>query len=239
MPNGGSSVSRTFRHRILVADGDEALLTTTAEMLSREGYEVITAKGGFEALAALRVGEPNILISELRMADMSGFELLAVVRKRFPAMGVIVVSGEFAPLAMPEGVLADRFLQKGENSPFELLEIVRELLTESPLRPQPARTDVAPAWLPRTATGYVVLTCPMCLRSYSVPARHVALGVLLHDTCMHCGANISYRIDSTGGIASPPSRMEKSKQLRESSRHAIDESQKAIEESRRRRLPKR
>ncbi len=239
MPNGSSSVSRTFRHHILVVDDDEALLATTAEMLSREGYEVITAKDGFEALAALRVGEANILITDLRMPNMSGFELLAVVRKRFPAMGVIAVSGEFAPLTAPEGVLADRFLKKGENSTFELLEIVRELLTESPLRPQPARVNVAPAWLPRTATGYVVLTCPMCLRSYSVPARQVELGALLQDTCMHCGADISYRIDSTVGIASPPSRMDKSKQLRESSRRAIDESQRAIEDSRKRHSPKR
>src|SRR5512146_969267 len=93
-PNSGAATmpdtspeTHSFKHRILVADDDEALLATTAEMLSREGYEVITAKDGFEALAALRLGEPNILISDLRMPNMSGFELLAVVRKRFPAIG--------------------------------------------------------------------------------------------------------------------------------------------------------
>ncbi len=237
MPNGGSSVLRTFRHRVLIVDDDEALRATTAEMLSSEGYEVITAKDGFEALAVLRSAEPNILISDLRMPNMSGFELLAVVRKRFPAMGVIAVSGEFAPLTVPEGLLADRFVEKGANSAFELVEAVRELVSESPLRSQPARANVAPAWLPRSATGYVVLTCPMCLRSYSVPARHVEMGVLLHDTCIHCGEGISYRIDSTVGIASPPSRMDTSEQLRESSRRAIAKGLKAIEESGRR-LPK-
>ncbi len=154
-------------------------------------------------------------------------------------MGVIAVSGEFAPLTVPEGVLSDRFVEKGANSAFELVATVRELVTESPLRPQPARVNVAPAWLPRSATGYVVLTCPTCLRSFSIPERRVELGVLLHDTCMHCGEDISYRIDSTVATTSPPSRMEQSKQLRESSRHAIEESQKAIEQSRRRRLAKR
>ncbi len=234
MPDTGPE-THSFKHRILLADDDEALLATTAEMLSREGYEVITAKDGFEALASLRLGEPNILISDLRMPNMSGFELLAVVRKRFPAIGVIAVSGEFAPLTVPEGVLADRFVPKGVNSAFELVEAVRELVSESPLRPQSARVNIAPAWLPRSATGYVVLTCPTCLRSFSIPARQVELGVLLHDTCIHCSGSISYRIDSTvATTAAPPSQAERSKKLVDSSRRAMDASTKAIEDSTRR-----
>jgi CheY-like chemotaxis protein len=186
-----------FKHRVLVVDDDEATLMTTAAILSREGCEVMTARDGFEALTALRGGVPEILISDLKMPNMSGFELLAVVRKRFPGVGVIARSGEFSPLAMPEGVLADRFLGKGENSISELSNMVRELLSESPLRSQPARPGTAPAWLPRSAAGYVVLTCPMCLRSFSVPSREIEAGVLLKDSCVHCGVEVQYRIDST------------------------------------------
>ncbi len=229
MPSAGRPAARTFRHRILVADDDEALLTTTAEMLTRAGYEVITARDGFEALAALRSAEPNILISDLRMPNMSGFELLAVVRRRFPGVGVIVVSGEFAPLTLPDGVLADRFLQKSANSPFEILEAVRELVAASPLRPRPARAEVAPAWLPRSAAGYVVLTCPTCLRSFSIAARQVELGIVLNDNCIHCGGEISYRIDSTVATFASPSVVERSAKLSVASRRVVDESKALVE----------
>ncbi len=209
-------------------------------MLSREGYEVIRVRDGFEALACLRLGEPNILISELAMPNMSGFELLAVVRKRFPAIGVIAVSDEFAPVVVPDGVLADRFLRKGKNLSFELLETVRELLSESPVRPQPARTEAAPAWLPRSASGYVVVTCPTCLRSFSVPARPAELGVLLKDICIHCSGDICYRIDSTvATTAQLPSLAARVQQLRAASADLIHESRDQIQDSKRLRSKKR
>src|SRR5512142_1501403 len=136
---------REFRHSILVVDDDEALLATTAAVLSREGYAVETAKDGFEALAILREFIPDILVSDLKIPNMSGFELLAVVRKRFPAVGVIASSAEFSPVPMPEGVLADRYVAKGENTVFELLENIRELLSLSPLRGQSAKVNEAAA----------------------------------------------------------------------------------------------
>ncbi len=56
---------RSFRRRMLVVDDDETLLATTAAVLSREGYDVETARDGFEALALLRGGLPDLLISDL------------------------------------------------------------------------------------------------------------------------------------------------------------------------------
>src|SRR5512146_1149208 len=82
-------VPHDFKRRILIVDDDAALLATTAAALSREGYEVMTATDGFAALAVLRGGMPDVLISDLKMPNMSGFELLAIVRKRFPAIAVI------------------------------------------------------------------------------------------------------------------------------------------------------
>lgn len=80
----GKSSSGSFPARILVVDDDEALLVTTAAILLREGYDVRTARDGFEALTVLRGSIPDLLISDLNMPNMSGFELLAVVRKRSP-----------------------------------------------------------------------------------------------------------------------------------------------------------
>ncbi len=215
-----------FNFRILLADDDEELLRTTAEVLTHEGYFVQTVRDGFEALATLRGGQPEILISDLNLPNMSGFELLAVIRKRFPGIGVIAYSGEFYPLG-PEGVLADRFLRKGVNSAFELLEEVRELLEELPLRAQQAKPDTAPAWLPRSATAYVVVTCPFCLRSFSVSTRNIEFGVVRKDPCLHCGAEVAFRLDSTTAAEAPTL----GKQLRtriETTKRTITESQAII-----------
>jgi CheY-like chemotaxis protein len=53
-------------------------------MLSNAGYEVRTAKDGFDALAQMRQGVPELMITDLNTPNMSGFELLSVVRRRFP-----------------------------------------------------------------------------------------------------------------------------------------------------------
>src|SRR5438105_3854470 len=164
---------RGFRHRILVVDDDEAARSTVTSLLQKENYEVMTAMDGFEALAAMREGLPDLLISDLKMPNMSGFELLGVVRKRFPSVAVIAMSGEFKPASLPNELLADRYLEKGNTPPMEIAEAVRELLAASPLRSQPARAELASVWLPRSRTGYLVLTCPECLRSFSAP-QHAA-----------------------------------------------------------------
>ena len=64
---------------------------------------------------------------------MSGFELLAVLRERFPQLPVIATSGEFTGDALPPGVVADAFLSKGGGI-SRLRNTVAELLSISPMR---------------------------------------------------------------------------------------------------------
>jgi YesN/AraC family two-component response regulator len=56
----------------------------------------------------MRDGTPDLLVSDLRMPNMSGFELFSIVRQRFPAIAVIAYSGEFATAgkAKPQAVAA-------------------------------------------------------------------------------------------------------------------------------------
>lgn len=212
-------------------DDEQELLQTTADVLTREGYLVQTARDGFEALAVLRGGQPEILISDLNLPNMSGFELLAVIRKRFPGVGVIAYSDEFSPLG-PEGVLADRFLRKGNNSTFELLEEIRDLLEQLPLRGQQAKPETAPAWLPRSAAGYVVVTCPFCLRSFSVSTHNIEFGMVHKDACFHCGAEVSYRLDTTT-IAEPPTTEQQLRTRIETTKRTINQSQRMIDKAKR------
>lgn len=186
--------SRRFRYRVLLADADEALLVTVAARLADEGYEVRTARDGFEALAAMREATPDILISELRMPNMSGFELLSIIRKRFPSMAVIACSREFATVGNPQ-LLCDQYVGKSVNSVPKLMKAVRELLSQSPLRTQPAKIALAPAWLPRSINGYFVQTCPDCLRSFSVMTRNAPIGEDSFAPCAHCGTDVKYYLE--------------------------------------------
>ena len=48
-----------------------------------EGYEVGIAKDGFAALALMRGALPDLIVSDLKMPNMSGFEFLSIARRRF------------------------------------------------------------------------------------------------------------------------------------------------------------
>jgi hypothetical protein len=50
------------------------------------------------------------------MPNMSGFEFLSIVRKRFPNIPTIAISGAFSGRVVPESVLADAFFEKGQYS---------------------------------------------------------------------------------------------------------------------------
>ena len=69
--------------KLLIADDEAPVRTVLSAALEEFGYEVRTAEDGFSALAEIRLEVPDLLISDLHMPRMSGFELLSVVRRRF------------------------------------------------------------------------------------------------------------------------------------------------------------
>ncbi|PYV52074.1 MAG: hypothetical protein DMG92_02210 [Acidobacteria bacterium] len=184
--------SESFNFRILVVD-DEPLIVHTAALILREGgYEVRTASDGFEALTALSRSVPDILISDLSMPNMSGFELLSIVRRRFPQLPVIAISGEYTGIA-PTGLIADAFFSKGEYSPEDLFARIVELLEQAPIRANMVKSDKAPVWVPKNSAGYFIVTCPNCLRSFPVEDKH---GKQHREThCLHCDSTVGYFVD--------------------------------------------
>lgn len=224
-----------FRRRILIVDDDEVVRSTISALLSREGYDVLVASDGFEALAAMRGGIPDLMITDLKMPNMSGFELLGVVRKRFPSVAVIAMSAEFRPYSEPLDILVDRYLQKGNVPPLEVIETVRELLEVSPLRSQPSRPELAPVWVPRSQAGYVVLTCTDCLRSFSVPYRKMGDGARYEENCAHCGVKVQYCLDANSAAQAAQggtSRLEQMRRQVESSQQTIADSKKITDGTR-------
>lgn len=166
-------------------------------MLSALGYTVRDAPDGFSALNAIRDEIPDILVSDLNLPGMSGFELLSVVRRRFPAVRVIAMSGSFSESGVPPGVAADAFYDKGTR-PFLLLRTVEAIMGPpgSVLIHHPRAA--APIWIPSNGDNtsgepYVLISCPECLRAFpqildkSSTAR-------LETRCVYCRSAIDYVI---------------------------------------------
>jgi len=72
----------TFRYRILIVDDEPSLRQVGKLLLEAQGYEVHCASDGFGGLATLKKALPDLIISDLRMPNMNGFEFLSVVRRR-------------------------------------------------------------------------------------------------------------------------------------------------------------
>ena len=132
---------------------------------------------------------------------MSGFEFLSVIRRRFPHIPIIAISGAFNG-QRPAGVLCDAFFAKAHYSPEELFRKVAELVSESPLRPHAGKSDYAPVWFPRTETGYYVLTCTECLRSFSVAEESTPAEEVREVDCVFCGSQVRYLVEQGNGPGS-------------------------------------
>jgi CheY-like chemotaxis protein len=183
-----------FRFRILVVDDEPSIRETAALILAKEGYEVLTAADGVDALQALSKSLPDLIISDLNMPRMSGFEFLAVVRQRFPHIATIAISGEYIARDNPPGILADAFLQKGHYTRKDLFHEIVELLAASPIRSERRKLEIAPLFVPRDKAGYLVITCPKCLRPNRLEAMSLN-GGLHRTTCQSCGMPVSFEID--------------------------------------------
>ncbi len=78
---------------ILVVDDDAFFRTFCAEVLRREGYTVLAANSGREALETLEREGPALVLADIYMAEMSGLELLESVKARYPAVDVVIMTG--------------------------------------------------------------------------------------------------------------------------------------------------
>jgi CheY-like chemotaxis protein len=83
------------RQRILILDDEQDLLEIYQEILARlpSQPEIQTASSGTEAIAALEANPFALLLVDLNMPQMDGFQVLAIVRRRFPTLRTVVMTG--------------------------------------------------------------------------------------------------------------------------------------------------
>lgn len=186
-----------IKAQILVVDDEALVCKSLSVIFAALGYETRTAANGFSALDAIRSEIPDILLSDLNMPGMSGFELLSVVRRRFPSIHVIAMSGAFSGRKIPAGVAADAFYEKG-TGPGSLLRIVEAMMRSRPATEAGTGRSPTPIWIPTNGHDpagepYVMIACPECLRTFpQVLDDRLAPG--LDTKCPHCSNPIQYAI---------------------------------------------
>ncbi len=180
--------------KLLIVDDEAATRVLLSKIFGQMGHRVEIAEDGFSALACMREMTPDILISDLNMPGMSGFELLSVVRRRLPAIYVIATSGAYAGKEVPYGIAADAFYEKasGFHSLLELMEIAAQ--TRVAVR----GPEAAPLWISRTSDEppgetYVMISCPECMRAF--PGGFAESKTFINKTeCIFCHTTIRYAI---------------------------------------------
>ena len=112
----------TDKNRLLVVDDEEALRTVLSSELTSEGYDVQAAADGQEAISELEKGTFDLVLLDIKMPRMNGFEVLKYVKEKHPKTKVVMLTG-FADLknALESKKLgAEDFVSK----PYDLVDLL-------------------------------------------------------------------------------------------------------------------
>jgi len=116
------------QRQVLVVDDDPTIRICLTVLLESVGYDVATAVDGLEALLLINESAPDIIISDLNMPRMSGVDLLSEIRRRFPQIITIAMSGAYRNSGeLPSEVMAHGYYPKGEP-PSNLYGTLAQLL---------------------------------------------------------------------------------------------------------------
>jgi CheY-like chemotaxis protein len=80
--------------QIVAVDDDQQVLQYVKKTLESNGYSVRATTSARQALAMVDEGQPDLLILDLNMPQIDGFDVLRTQRDRFPGLRVLVISGD-------------------------------------------------------------------------------------------------------------------------------------------------
>ena len=131
LPSGNSSEAMTDQAKILVVDDSADIVENLVDLLEAKGYAVATAGTGVAALAQIELEQPDLVLLDVKMPNMTGYEVCRKIREN-PAtvfLPVVMLTGVDANVERINGIEAgaDDFLSKPPNHP-ELLARVRSLI---------------------------------------------------------------------------------------------------------------
>ena len=177
--------------RVLLVDDEPLFRKLISRYLVAEGCVVRAADDGLDAIGKLRAALPDLIISDLKMPRMSGFEFLDVVRKRLPQIPVIAISGMAAD-ELPASVAADAYYEKNRAGFEQLLQTVSDLTRKPSPRPAPLGVDNQPVLARWDGDGTYVIVCDDCLREFRVTGDPHAGRMETWTHCVQCGKVIQF-----------------------------------------------
>ena len=118
--------------RILLVEDEPLLGNLLMQRLEKEGFAVVLARDGGEALARLRESKPDLILLDIILPKISGFELLETLQAdpQFEKAPVIVISnlGQESDIARCQSLGAVQYFVKAKVSIEELVEYVKSFL---------------------------------------------------------------------------------------------------------------
>jgi two-component system response regulator HydG len=107
---------------ILVVDDEMMMRNLLKKILSKDGFKVVLAEDGEDALRILGNSKVDLIICDMKMPVMSGFELLKIVKNKYPRIGMIMMTGYGDAYSVKDALLlgADEYITK----PFKGYEII-------------------------------------------------------------------------------------------------------------------
>lgn len=185
-----------LKYRLLMVDDDPNVRVLISMAFAANEYEVKQAGNGVEALPLLKHMSPHVMISDLHMPEMDGYELMRITRRFFPEVGVIALSGDSDPSATPGTNLADAFFAKGAYKFDDLLRCVTGLVARYPLRSPARLSALSPSWLSPDKRPKLWTECSKCERTIALKrSSKLAHGGVYGVRCSHCGFRIKFLVE--------------------------------------------
>ncbi len=122
--------------KILLVEDDNNLREIYDARLQAEGYDIVSAKDGEEALVLSKSEKPNLIISDVMMPKISGFEMLDIIRNtpELAETPVIMLTalGQSEDQGRADRLGADRYLVKSQVTLEDIVRVAHELLNDTP-----------------------------------------------------------------------------------------------------------
>lgn len=127
LPSGAAASPGKAAPTVLLVDDDASVRSSVSRVLLAEGLQVVPARGVKDALDYLGLHTPDLVITDLCMTLLSGWDLLAHLGDHYPALPIVVITALPVRSAAGADEVADAFLQKPLDLDQLLGAIQREL----------------------------------------------------------------------------------------------------------------
>jgi two-component system nitrogen regulation response regulator NtrX len=119
-----------MKKRILLVDDDPGIREALGRLLGSEGYEVVLAATGREAVARFASSRPDLVLLDLNMPDLDGWEAIDRITRDHPFVSVIVITARPKQYEQAMEMAVDALMEKPLDLPV-LLEAVAGLVAET------------------------------------------------------------------------------------------------------------